>query len=148
MTRTGATPGRVGQLRHGLLEHGDVVGRGVGAGIARAQDAGQRLAALVQIADQRVEPKPALEVARRPSFSEWAVTSVASKSSVIRSGAAPFAQARSRACRRASRSRPNRSGVIAAMTRQAVGDDATSPNSSGCSRSMAKSARQSPRSRC
>jgi hypothetical protein len=72
------------------------------------------------------------------------VTSVASKSKVTRSGAAPFAQARSRACRRASRSTPSRSGVIAAMTRQAVGDDATSPNRSGCSRSTLRSARQSP----
>jgi len=78
------------------------------------------------------------------SFSEWEVTSVASKSSVIRSGAAPFAHALSRAWRRASRSTPSRSGVIALMTRQAVGDDATWPNRSDCSRSTLRSARQSP----
>ena len=34
--------------------------------------------------------------------------------------------------------------MIAAMTRQAVGDDATSPNRSGCSRSTARSAKESP----
>lgn len=77
-------PARLGQLVQGQLQHGDVVGRGVGAGIARAQDAGQRLVALVQVADQRVEAEPPLKLPAAPSYSEWAVTSVASKSSVIR----------------------------------------------------------------
>jgi hypothetical protein len=43
----------------------DVVGRGVGAGVARAQHAGQRLAGLIQIGQQRVKPEAALERARR-----------------------------------------------------------------------------------
>ena len=68
-------------------------------------------------------PSPPAPPAAPSSLSEPDVTSVTSKSSVIRSAAAPFAQARSRARRRASRRTPSRSGVIDSMTRQAVGDD-------------------------
>lgn len=85
----------------------------------RPQDAGQRLPALVQVADEQTEAEPALEVPAGPSFSECAVTGVASKSKMIRSGPAPFAKARSRACRRSSRRTPSRSGVIASRRRSA-----------------------------
>ena len=56
------TSGR-GELRQGEVDHLDVVGDGVGAGVAGPQDAGQRLAgavAAVQAAPQRVEPEAAL----------------------------------------------------------------------------------------
>lgn len=55
----------LGQLLQGLLQHGDVIGRGVGAGVAWPQDGSQRLAALVQVAGQRMEAEPSLEVPRR-----------------------------------------------------------------------------------
>jgi hypothetical protein len=59
----GLVTGSRGQLRQGEVDHVDVVGDGVGAGVAGPQDAGQRLAgavAAVQAAHQRVEPEAAL----------------------------------------------------------------------------------------
>jgi hypothetical protein len=55
--------GGLGELREGQVDHLDVVGGGVGAGVARPQDAGQGLAgaiAAVQEGDQRVEAEAAL----------------------------------------------------------------------------------------
>jgi hypothetical protein len=63
-----------------------VIGGGVGAGIAGAQHAGQRLARSIEIGQQRVKPEPALERPRRPSFSLCAVINVASMSITTRSG--------------------------------------------------------------
>jgi hypothetical protein len=54
-----------GQLRQGEPEHGEVILSGVRPGIPRSQDRGERLAGLVQIAVQRVEPVPVLVVASR-----------------------------------------------------------------------------------
>src|SRR5205085_6891320 len=41
-------PGRLGQLPEGLVQDGDVVGGGVAAGAAGAQDPGQRFVGVVQ----------------------------------------------------------------------------------------------------
>ena len=54
----------VGQLREGELKQRDVVGGGVGAGIAGAQDPGERLAGGGLEAEQRVEAEAALVGAR------------------------------------------------------------------------------------
>ena len=50
----GAVAVRVGDLRQRLVQDGDVVGGGVRPGAARAQQPGQRLAGVVQEAQQRV----------------------------------------------------------------------------------------------
>jgi hypothetical protein len=60
--------------------------------------------AIVEIRQQRVKAKTALELPAAPSFSERAVISVAPTSMTIRSGAAPAFQARSRSRARAARS--------------------------------------------
>jgi hypothetical protein len=58
-----AAPRPGGNLGQRELQDGNLVGRVVGAGVARTQDPGQRLAtpvAPVQVAGQRVEPKVCL----------------------------------------------------------------------------------------
>ena len=51
------------KLLEGELQHLEVVGGGVGGGVAGPQDGGQRLAALGQVAEQRVKAEAALVVA-------------------------------------------------------------------------------------
>jgi hypothetical protein len=58
-------PGLIGQLGQRRPQHGNMVGRGVGTGAAGSEHPGQRFAAGLQVAEQRVEPEAALEVARR-----------------------------------------------------------------------------------
>ena len=70
-------------------EHGEVIGGRVRAGVPRSEDRGERLAGLVQIAVQRMEPVPVLVVPAASSFSECAVNNVASMSNVIVSGERP-----------------------------------------------------------
>lgn len=55
----GAVPVGVGDLREGLVEHGDVIGGGVVSGVARPQQPGHRLAGVDQETQQRVEPEAA-----------------------------------------------------------------------------------------
>ncbi len=50
-----------GQLDDGTVEHGDVIGHGVGAGVPRAQQGGQRLTGAIREAEQRMEAEAALE---------------------------------------------------------------------------------------
>ena len=73
-----------GQLRQRGVEHFDVVGGGVGAGVARAQQPGQRLpgtaGAVIGVAQQRVKAKGFFQVRVADSLSECAVTRVASRS--------------------------------------------------------------------
>jgi len=87
------------------------------------------------------------------SFSEWAITIVAPGSTVTSPPPAPGAsrpasdQARSRAAARAARiafSARGPSAASAVTSRDTTGSDATGPARSGCSRSTAMSARQSP----
>jgi hypothetical protein len=92
------------ELFEGQLDDLEVIGGGVGARVARAQHAGQRLARLVEVGQQRVKPKAAAKGAAAPSFSECAVINVASMSMMICPGAAPAFQAFSRARARAARS--------------------------------------------
>src|SRR5215210_6384967 len=92
------------------------------------------------------KPYPPLKLPAAPSLSEWAVTSVASRSIVTRSGRTPSAHAcsRARACALRRRSSPSGSEAIASITRNAVESEATSPNSGAWSRTARRSARQSP----
>ena len=69
---------------------------------------------------------------------------MASKSSVIFSGAPPAAHAAARALALPARSPSSSSSSIESITRHAVGPDATRPNRSGWSRSTRRSARLSP----
>ena len=59
------SPMRVRELRQRQAEQPDVVRGGVGAGIARAQDPGQRLVGVVQERQQRMVSVPALEMPGR-----------------------------------------------------------------------------------
>jgi hypothetical protein len=54
-------PVLVRDLRQCLIEHGDVVGGGVAAGVARPQDRREELAGVVQPGTDRVEPEGVLE---------------------------------------------------------------------------------------
>ena len=99
------------------------------------------------------KPKVFFQVGAACSFSEWAITIVASRSTVTSPPSAPgafspaSAHARSRAAARADRmafSARGRSAARALTSRDTTGSDATGPASSGCSRSTAISARQSP----
>jgi len=59
------------QRLESLVEHGDVIGGGVRAGVARAQHGRQRQPAgrpvgQVEVGQQRMKPEPALVGARRP----------------------------------------------------------------------------------
>ena len=65
-----------GDLLERGLGHRDLISGGVGAGVARPQLARERLAGLVEVAEQRVKAKPPLKVPVAPSFSEWAPISV------------------------------------------------------------------------
>jgi hypothetical protein len=58
-----ATQVGLGQLLERQLEDLEVIGRGVGGGVAGPQDRGQRLACLGQVAEQRVKAEAALVVA-------------------------------------------------------------------------------------
>jgi len=53
---------RGGQLFNRAVEHGHVIGDGVGAGVARAQSRGQRLAGSLSEAEHWIEAEPAPEV--------------------------------------------------------------------------------------
>ena len=98
-------------------------------------------------------PNVFFHVAAACSFSECAITIVASRSTVTSPPSAPgaaspaSAHARSRAAARAARialTDRGRSAASAATSRDTTGSDATGPASPGCSRSTAISARQSP----
>ncbi len=87
------------------------------------------------------------------SFSEWAITTVASRSIVTRLPSWPgaFSPASAQACSRAAAlaariafSACGPSAASIATSRDTTGSDATSPARAGCSRSTAMSARQSP----
>jgi hypothetical protein len=86
------------------------------------------------------------------SFSECAITTVASRSTVTRPPSAPgafpaSAHTRSRAAARADRTARSARGASADSTLTSLdttGSDATGPARAGCSRSTAISARQSP----
>src|SRR3954454_24539021 len=58
-----------GELLEGEREHGEVIGRGVRAGVAGPQDRGQRLAGLVELTADRVKANPCLSVPAARSFS-------------------------------------------------------------------------------
>jgi hypothetical protein len=98
-------------------------------------------------------PKVFFQVGQACSFSECAITMVASRSMMTGPpsppGAAPpaSAQARSRAAARAALIAASAAGSSAASvltSRDTTGSDATGPARAGCSRSTAISARQSP----
>ena len=99
------------------------------------------------------KPNVFFQVGAACCFSECAITMVASRSTVTRPPSAPgaaspaSAQACSRAAARAARiafSARGRSAARSLTSRETTGSDATGPASSGCSRSTAMSARQSP----
>ncbi len=53
----------LGELLEGQLQDLEVIGGGVGAGVAGTKQAGQCLAGLIEVAEQRVEAEAALVVA-------------------------------------------------------------------------------------
>jgi hypothetical protein len=99
------------------------------------------------------KPNVFFQVGAACCFSEWAITIVASRSMVTSPPSAPgaaspaSAHARSRAAARAARMAfraRGRSPASWLTSRDTTGSDATGPASSGCPRSTAMSARQSP----
>ncbi len=132
---------------------------GVRAGVARPQQSGQGLAGVVQEAQQRVVAEAAFVGGARPVPSRsgrspgwrrcpgpgragrgrrrWAA------GMPVRVSAA-CSQATSRAAARADRRPASAAGSMPASTRQAVGVEATGPNTSAWSRSTARSPMASP----
>ena len=86
-----------GDLPDRLLGHRDLIDRVVRPSVAGTQLARQRLTGLIAIGQHRREPVATLKRARRRSFSECDVISVASRSIVNRSGAPTSSQTRARA---------------------------------------------------
>ena len=140
----------LGELGERQVDHVDLVGGGIGRSVARPQDRGQRLAgavATVQPGRQRMKPEPT-----PVGPSRALLVGVRGHQGGIQvdhqqpSTQAPACQARRRARARASRSPASPCSPAPAsrsMTRQAVGVEATWPNSPGWSRSAARSLRQS-----
>jgi hypothetical protein len=134
-----------------------VVGGGVGAGVPRSQHHRQRLSRAVRsVVDeraQRAKPKPLCRWRQAISFSECAVTKVATMSmisgrpaSISRSGTWSPAAIRW-AVERAESIAADAFGATAAnasISRETVGSDATRPKIAGSARSSAISAGQSP----
>ena len=117
------------------VQHGQVIGGGVAARVARAQQHLDSLVAVVQPRAQGWWSKPPLNFPRASSLSECAVTSVASRSittslivlpaarepgSLLPVSSPRAVQARSRASARASRGRPSMASSMTAKTRQIV----------------------------
>lgn len=155
----GAVPVGVGDLREGLVEHGDVIGGGVVSGVARPQQPGHRLAGVDQETQQRVEPEAAfvggcglvfLGVAgdqRGVEGQDQAgqFTSMRPSLRVSRRGSRRPAARPPPGLRRG----PTAGGPVCvrrrlASSRQAVGVEATGPNTSRWSRRTARSAIASP----
>ena len=90
-----------------------------------------------------LNPKPRLYVAAASSFSECTSSRVESKSQIIGPTGGSAAQTRVRAAATASGMARSSAAVVACTAPQAVATEATGPNSSSCSLSTARSARQS-----
>lgn len=139
-----------GQLRQRGVEHLDVVSGGVGAGVARAQQPGQRLPGaartVIGISQQRVEPEgPGRGLFFRMRGDQGGSRSITTFPSWIGAPARP--QTRSRATARAEVIAPSAastSPASVATSRDTVGSEATSPNTPGWAHSTATSAAQSP----
>jgi hypothetical protein len=155
----GAVAVGVGDLGEGLVEDGDVVGGGVRAGVARSQETCQGLAGVVQEAQHRVVAEAAfvgggglflLGVAGDQGGVDVQHQTRQFTSSGVRcgyrtSGCPPAcSQATSRALARAARRAFRAAASMPASTRQAVGVEATEPNTSCWSRSTARSRIASP----
>ena len=133
------------QLRQRLLQHGDVVGGGVRAGVAGPQHAGEMLAGLVEEAVQRMEAEAALAV--RPATLLLGVALQQLRVEVERDRLRARPQLPRPALAR--RGEPPRIAArsfspSACSSRLAVDCDATWPNKSGCSASAPRSETQSP----
>jgi hypothetical protein len=130
----GPVPGPIGrELTQRGADHRDVIGGGVASRVPGPQQRRQRFPgpgrAVVDQRPQRVMPESALVDGAAPSFSEWAVTKVASTSmisgrpaSIWWSGAWSPArtQAPARACARAASIAANTAGASAASGRSCV----------------------------
>ena len=126
----------------------DLVGGGVGAGVAGPQQAGERLLGAVEVGEHRVKPEAALEVARprRPCRSARSAAWRRDRSPISRGRAPRPPRPRTwppRAPRRSAPARPDRRRS-AAISRYAVESDATGPNSACWSRTAARSHSASP----
>ena len=131
-------PGVFGQRRQRHVQHGDVVGGGVGAGVAGAQQPGQRLPAgdvgTVQETQQRVEPEGLL-----PGRRGVLLLAVRDRDRRVEVqpqllGSGPGRRRpptpRSRAAARAARTAMQMAASIRSSTRHVVGIEATGPNRS------------------
>lgn len=133
-------PIRIRDLCEGGIEHLDVIGRRDRPGPPWPQDAGQRLAAVVQEAQRRVVAEGVFfQVVVAFCFSEWQITIVASisstspgmtRSAALACGSVPRVSARCTQASSGAAARAPRSRAIAAVsidfsTRKAVGSEAT-----------------------
>ena len=114
-----------------LLGDGDLVGGGVGAGVAGPQLAGERLPGLIGVGEHRVKAEAALEVARRTLL--VGMTGDQRRVQIDRQlarRAAKLPRPRPRSGKRSrKRSRPPGSLATWSTSRNAVDAEATCPNS-------------------
>ncbi|CAM5440907.1 hypothetical protein SVIOM74S_02093 [Streptomyces violarus] len=122
----GAVPASVGDLCGGIVQHRDVIGGGVGSGVAESQSARHGLARFSRGSRAADESRSRLCKWARPPVSAACI------------------QATSRAEARAARSEASAAPPVSASNRQAVGVETTGPNTSPWSRSTARSAIASP----
>ena len=121
-----------GSCASAASQHRNVIGGGVGAGVARPQQ--HRPAARRSRRGSSAsgwKPKPPLRCGAAPSFSVCTSSSCASKSSVIVAGRAPSRQARSRAAAPRRADRCPLPAPSAYNSRVAVESDATEPEQVG-----------------
>jgi hypothetical protein len=139
---------RPGQLSDRLIEHGDVVGHGVRAGVARTQHPRKRLTGASAKKNIGWKPKPPLKWGAACSLpSEWISTSVASMSTTT--GAVPVvaedrAQTFFRTVAIADVIEPRTDPSISWKARCTVESEGTEPNSVDWRRRCSMSAQDSP----
>jgi len=135
-----------GDLLERRLGDGDLVGGGARARVAGPKLAGQRLARLVEVGEQRMKAEAALEVARCALL--VGVRTDQRRVDVDRrllGRPCELPSARPRVgVRGPQRSSPPSSRASWSITRNAVESEATAPNSGAWSRTARRSARQSP----
>jgi len=148
-----------GDLGDRVGQHADVIGSSVRTGLPGPQHARQELGGVVAPHAEWVEPEGLLESGRAWSFSEWAITIVASTSSTTVSPRSVPATllVGMEPCRsmswvhtwRRTRARAaaiffGRTPVTSSSARQTVGGEATGPSTPACWRSTSMSVIASP----
>jgi hypothetical protein len=116
------------QLLEGQLQNLEVIGGGIGTGVAGTQDPSQGLTGLREVTEQRKEAEAALVGAGGALLLGVGAEEGGVDIEINSFGRAPASQARFRALERAARSASSISVSIDLITRWAVLSEATAPN--------------------